>query len=222
MRCNAELKPLLDRDAIVVIDAGGLSAPMRGSVIDSYVPGGVAGQWAVRLLGFGPRLCPCREAGPARPAGGAAAGRRRVRLFRHGVGHVGAPTAFHVVSVIGNNGIGRSKSIRWRCLRLFGGRRAAAGHPLRRGGHALAAMASWCRRLPRSAPRCSVAFDAGCPLVVNALTDPTVVYRAAPIWPDRSGRKFTGRNSLARVRHWRPSVRPEGIGGLGLRGNGGR
>ena len=90
MRVYAELAPLLDRDAIVVIDAGDFGS-YAGRVIDSYRARRVAGQRTVRLPGLGARLRAGGQAGPARSTGRAAAGRRRVRVQRDGVGHAGSP-----------------------------------------------------------------------------------------------------------------------------------
>jgi len=76
MRVYAELAPLLDRDAIVVVDAGDFGS-YAGRVIDSYVPGCVARQRSVRMPRFGSRLRAGRQISPARPSGHLAARRRR-------------------------------------------------------------------------------------------------------------------------------------------------
>ena len=53
MRVYAELAPLLDRDAIVVIDAGDFGS-YAGRVIDSYVPGAWLDSGPFGCLGSGP------------------------------------------------------------------------------------------------------------------------------------------------------------------------
>ena len=53
MRVYAELKPLLDRDAIVVIDASDFGS-YAGRVIDSYVPGAWLDSGPFGCLGSGP------------------------------------------------------------------------------------------------------------------------------------------------------------------------
>ena len=53
MRVYAELAPMLDRDAIVVIDAGDFGS-YAGRVIDSYVPGAWLDSGPFGCLGSGP------------------------------------------------------------------------------------------------------------------------------------------------------------------------
>ena len=53
MRVYAELAPLLDRDAIVVIDAGDFGS-YAGRVIDSYLPGCWLDSGPFGCLGSGP------------------------------------------------------------------------------------------------------------------------------------------------------------------------
>ena len=93
MRVYAELKPLLDRDAIVV-DRRRRLRFLRGPGDRQLRAGRVAGQRAVRLPWLGPRLRAGRQAGPARPPGGAAAGRRRVRVLAAWSGTRWCATAF--------------------------------------------------------------------------------------------------------------------------------
>ena len=88
MRVYAELAPMLDRDAIVVIDGGDFGS-YAGRVIDSVSAGLLAGQRALRLPRFGTRICAGRQTRPTRPSGRPAARRRRLRVQRHGVGHPG-------------------------------------------------------------------------------------------------------------------------------------
>ena len=103
MRVYAELKPLLDRDAIVVIDAGDFGS-YAGRVIDSYVPGAWLDSGPFGCLGSGPGYAlAAKLARPDRQVvllqGDGAFGFSGMEwdtLVRHGV---------HVVSVIGNNGI---------------------------------------------------------------------------------------------------------------------
>ena len=124
----------------------------------------LAGQRAVRLPGIRARLCAGRQAGPARPAGGAVAGRRRVRLLRHGVGHAGSPWRACGFGDRQQRDLGAGEASDGDALRLLGGRRAATGHPLRRGGDAhSAATASWSPR-PRNCGRhCAGPSRRDCP-----------------------------------------------------------
>ncbi|MGV0801423.1 thiamine pyrophosphate-dependent enzyme, partial [Mycolicibacterium elephantis] len=103
MRVYAELKALLDRDAIVVIDAGDFGS-YAGRVIDSYVPGAWLDSGPFGCLGSGPGYAlAAKLARPDRQVvllqGDGAFGFSGMEwdtLVRHGV---------QVVSVIGNNGI---------------------------------------------------------------------------------------------------------------------
>ena len=103
MRVYAELSALLDRDAIVVIDAGDFGS-YAGRVIDSYVPGAWLDSGPFGCLGSGPGYAlAAKLARPDRQVvllqGDGAFGFSGMEwdtLVRHGV---------HVVSVIGNNGI---------------------------------------------------------------------------------------------------------------------
>ncbi len=156
MRVYAELKPLLDRDAIVVIDAGDFGS-YAGRVIDSYVPGAWLDSGPFGCLGSGPGYAlAAKLARPDRQVvllqGDGAFGFSGMEwdtLVRHGV---------HVVSVIGNNGIWALEKHPMELLvRLFGGGRAAAGHPLRRGGH----RARRARRAGVDARRASACAGAG-------------------------------------------------------------
>src|SRR6476619_164824 len=96
--------------------------------------GRVAGQRAVRLPWFGPRLCTGRQTCPARPAGRAGAGRWRIRLLRHGVGHVGAPRCSCRVGDRQQRDLGTGEASDGDAVRLLRGRRAAARYPIRPGG----------------------------------------------------------------------------------------
>ena len=103
MRVYAELAPLLDRDAIVVIDAGDFGS-YAGRVIDSYQPGCWLDSGPFGCLGSGPGYAlAAKLARPDRQVvllqGDGAFGFSGMEwdtLVRHNV---------PVVSVIGNNGI---------------------------------------------------------------------------------------------------------------------
>ena len=103
MRVYAELAPLLDRDAIVVVDAGDFGS-YAGRVIDSYVPGAWLDSGPFGCLGSGPGYAlAAKLARPDRQVvllqGDGAFGFSGMEwdtLARHDV---------PVVSVIGNNGI---------------------------------------------------------------------------------------------------------------------
>jgi acetolactate synthase-1/2/3 large subunit len=103
MRVFAELTPLLDRDAIVVIDAGDFGS-YAGRVIDSYTPGAWLDSGPFGCLGSGPGYAlAAKLARPYRQVvliqGDGAFGLSGMEwdpLVRHGV---------QVVSVIGTNGM---------------------------------------------------------------------------------------------------------------------
>src|SRR5271163_3930475 len=103
MRVYAELAPLLERDAIIVVDAGDFGS-YAGRVIDSYVPGAWLDSGPFGCLGSGPGYAlAAKLARPDRQVvllqGDGAFGFSGMEwdtLVRHSV---------PVVSVIGNNGI---------------------------------------------------------------------------------------------------------------------
>jgi acetolactate synthase-1/2/3 large subunit len=175
MRVYAELSALLDRDAIVVIDAGDFGS-YAGRVIDSYVPGAWLDSGPFGCLGSGPGYAlAAKLARPDRQVvllqGDGAFGFSGMEwdtLVRHGV---------QVVSVIGNNGIWALEKHPMEML--YGYSVAAELRPGTRydevvtalGGHGeLVSTPSELR------PALERAFSAGLPAVVNALTDPTVAY----------------------------------------------
>ncbi|MGO4446749.1 acetolactate synthase [Mycobacterium sp. 2YAF39] len=175
MRVYAEVSALLDRDAIVVIDAGDFGS-YAGRVIDSYVPGAWLDSGPFGCLGSGPGYAlAAKLARPDRQVvllqGDGAFGFSGMEwdtLVRHGV---------HVVSVIGNNGIWGLEKHPMEAL--YGYSVVAELRPGTRydevvtalGGHGeLAATPADLR------PALDRAFSAGLPAVVNALTDPTVAY----------------------------------------------
>ena len=164
-RCGvyAELAALLDRDAIVVIDAGDFGS-YAGRVIDSYVPGAWLDSGPFGCLGSGPGYAlAAKLARPDRQVvllqGDGAFGFSGMEwdtLVRHGV---------QVVSVIGNNGIwALEKHPMETPVRLLGGRRAAAGHPLRPGcGRARRARRAGVDAMRSSGPPSSARSPPGCP-----------------------------------------------------------
>ncbi len=175
MRVYAELLPLLDRDAIVVIDAGDFGS-YAGRVIDSYVPGAWLDSGPFGCLGSGPGYAlAAKLARPDRQVvllqGDGAFGFSGMEwdtLVRHGV---------HVVSVIGNNGIWALEKHPMEML--YGYSVVAELRPGTRydevvralGGHG--ELVSTPEELRPALRR---AFEAGLPAVVNTLTDPTVAY----------------------------------------------
>jgi thiamine pyrophosphate-dependent acetolactate synthase large subunit-like protein len=175
MRVYAELAPMLDRDAIVVIDAGDFGS-YAGRVIDSYLPGCWLDSGPFGCLGSGPGYAlAAKLARPDRQVvllqGDGAFGFSGMEwdtLVRHQV---------PVVSVIGNNGIWALEKHPMEALYGYsvvaelrpGTRydevaRALGGH-----GELVAAPAELRPALER-------AFASGLPSVVNVLTDPTVAY----------------------------------------------
>lgn len=175
MRVYAEVAPLLDRDAIVVIDAGDFGS-YAGRVIDSYQPGCWLDSGPFGCLGSGPGYAlAAKLAHPERQVvllqGDGAFGFSGMEwdtLVRHGV---------PVVSVVGNNGIWGLEKHPMEAL--YGYSVVAELRPGTRydevarvlGGHGelVAAPAELRPALER-------AFASGLPAVVNVLTDPSVAY----------------------------------------------
>ncbi len=175
MRVYAELMPLLDRDAIIVIDAGDFGS-YAGRVIDSYTPGAWLDSGPFGCLGSGPGYAlAAKLARPDRQVvllqGDGAFGFSGMEwdtLVRHGV---------HVVSVVGNNGIwGLEK----HPMEMVYGYSVVAD--LRPGTRydevvrALGGHGELVRSPAELQPALRRAFDSGLPAVVNALTDPAVAY----------------------------------------------
>jgi acetolactate synthase I/II/III large subunit len=175
MRVYAEVSALLDRDAIVVIDAGDFGS-YAGRVIDSYVPGAWLDSGPFGCLGSGPGYAlAAKLARPERQVvllqGDGAFGFSGMEwdtLVRHGV---------HVVSVIGNNGIwGLEKH---PMEMLYGYSVVAELRPGTRYDEVVTALGGHGELVTTPAdlqPALERAFSAGLPAVVNTLTDPTVAY----------------------------------------------
>jgi acetolactate synthase-1/2/3 large subunit len=175
MRVYAELLPLLDRDAIVVIDAGDFGS-YAGRVIDSYVPGTWLDSGPFGCLGSGPGYAlAAKLARPDRQVvlvqGDGAFGFSGMEwdtLVRHGV---------HVVSVIGNNGIWALEKHPMEML--YGYSVVADLRPGTRYDEVVRALGGHGELVSTPAelqPALRRAFDSGVPTVVNALTDPAVAY----------------------------------------------
>jgi acetolactate synthase-1/2/3 large subunit len=175
MRLYAELKPLLDRDAIVVIDAGDFGS-YAGRVIDSYVPGAWLDSGPFGCLGSGPGYAlAAKLARPDRQVvllqGDGAFGFSGMEwdtLVRHGV---------HVVSVIGNNGIWALEKHPMEML--YGYSVVAELLPGTLYDEVVKALGGHGELVSTPAevrPALERAFSSGLPAVVNALTDPTVAY----------------------------------------------
>jgi acetolactate synthase-1/2/3 large subunit len=175
MRVYAELAPMLDRDAIVVIDAGDFGS-YAGRVIDSYQPGCWLDSGPFGCLGSGPGYalaaklaCPDRQVVLLQGDGAFGfSGMEWDTLVRHNV---------PVVSVIGNNGIWGLEKHPMEAL--YGYSVVAELRPGTRydevaralGGHGeLVATPAELR------PALERAFASGLPAVVNVLTDPDVAY----------------------------------------------
>ncbi len=175
MRLYAELKPLLDRDAIVVIDAGDFGS-YAGRVIDSYVPGAWLDSGPFGCLGSGPGYAlAAKLARPDRQVvllqGDGAFGFSGMEwdtLVRHGV---------QVVSVIGNNGIWALEKHPMEML--YGYSVVAELRPGTRYDEVVTSLGGHGELVSTPAevrPALERAFSSGLPAVVNALTDPTVAY----------------------------------------------
>jgi acetolactate synthase I/II/III large subunit len=175
MRVYAELAPLLDRDAIVVIDAGDFGS-YAGRVIDSYLPGCWLDSGPFGCLGSGPGYAlAAKLARPDRQVvllqGDGAFGFSGMEwdtLVRHNV---------PVVSVIGNNGIWALEKHPMEAI--YGYSVVAELRPGTRydevvralGGHGELVSAPVELR-----PALERAFASGLPSVVNVLTDPRIAY----------------------------------------------
>lgn len=175
MRVYAELSTLLDRDAIVVVDAGDFGS-YAGRVIDSYVPGAWLDSGPFGCLGSGPGYAlAAKLARPDRQVvllqGDGAFGFSGMEwdtLVRHGI---------QVVSVIGNNGI-------WALEKhpmegIYGYSVVADLRPGTRYDQVVTALGGHGELVSTPAelrPALQRAFSSALPAVVNVLTDPTVAY----------------------------------------------
>ncbi|HET6731894.1 acetolactate synthase [Mycobacterium sp.] len=175
MRVYSELSALLDRDAIVVVDAGDFGS-YAGRVIDSYVPGAWLDSGPFGCLGSGPGYAlAAKLARPDRQVvllqGDGAFGFSGMEwdtLVRHGV---------HVVSVIGNNGIWALEKHPMEML--YGYSVVAELRPGTRYDEVVTALGGHGELVSAPAelrPALERAFSAGMPAVVNTLTDPAVAY----------------------------------------------
>jgi acetolactate synthase-1/2/3 large subunit len=175
MRVYAELAQLLDRDTIVVIDAGDFGS-YAGRVIDSYLPGCWLDSGPFGCLGSGPGYAlAAKLARPDRQVvllqGDGAFGFSGMEwdtLVRHGV---------PVVSVIGNNGIWGLEKHPMEAL--YGYSVVAELRPGTRYDEVVRALGGHGELVSTPAelrPALERAFSSGLPAVVNVLTDPTVAY----------------------------------------------
>lgn len=175
MRVYAELAPLLDRHAIVVVDAGDFGS-YAGRVIDSYVPGAWLDSGPFGCLGSGPGYAlAAKLARPDRQVvllqGDGAFGFSGMEwdtLVRHGV---------QVVSVIGNNGIWGLEKHPMEAL--YGYSVVAELRPGTRYDEVVRALGGHGELVSAPAelrPALERAFGSGLPAVVNVLTDPAVAY----------------------------------------------
>lgn len=175
MRVYAELAPLLDRDAIVVVDAGDFGS-YAGRVIDSHVPGAWLDSGPFGCLGSGPGYAlAAKLARPDRQVvllqGDGAFGFSGMEwdtLARHNV---------PVVSVIGNNGIWALEKHPMEAL--YGYSVVAELRPGTRYdevARALGAQGELVSTPAELRPALTRALGSGEPTVVNVLTDPAVVY----------------------------------------------
>src|ERR1700761_3296360 len=175
MRVYAELAPMLDRDAIVVVDAGDFGS-YAGRVIDSYVPGAWLDSGPFGCLGSGPGYAlAAKLARPDRQVvllqGDGAFGFSGMEwdtLARHDV---------PVVSVIGNNGIWALEKHPMEAL--YGYSVVAELRPGTRYDEVVRALGGHGELVTAPAelrPALERAFASGLPSVVNVLTDPTIAY----------------------------------------------
>ena len=175
MRVYAELAPLLDRDAIIVVDAGDFGS-YAGRVIDSYVPGAWLDSGPFGCLGSGPGYAlAAKLARPDRQVvllqGDGAFGFSGMEwdtLVRHNV---------PVVSVIGNNGIWALEKHPMEAL--YGYSVVAELRPETRYDEVVRALGGHGEMVSTPAelrPALKRALGSGQPAVVNVLTDPAVAY----------------------------------------------
>ncbi|TVS88953.1 acetolactate synthase [Mycobacterium helveticum] len=175
MRVYAELAPMLDRDAIVVIDAGDFGS-YAGRLIDSYLPGCWLDSGPFGCLGSGPGYAMAAKlARPDRQVvllqGDGAFGFSGMEwdtLVRHNV---------PVVSVVGNNGIWALEKHPMEAL--YGYSVAAELRPGTRYDEVARALGGHGELVSAPAelrPALDRAFASGLPAVVNVLTDPAVAY----------------------------------------------
>jgi acetolactate synthase I/II/III large subunit len=175
MRVYAELAPLLDRDAIIVVDAGDFGS-YAGRVIDSYVPGAWLDSGPFGCLGSGPGYAlAAKLARPDRQVillqGDGAFGFSGMEwdtLARHDV---------PVVSVIGNNGIWALEH--HPMTALYGYSVVAELRPGTRYDEVVRALGGYGELVSTPAelrPALTRALGSGLPAVVNVLTDPDVAY----------------------------------------------
>ncbi|OBF73966.1 hypothetical protein A5750_14055 [Mycobacterium sp. 852002-51613_SCH5001154] len=175
MRVYAELAPMLDRDAIVVIDAGDFGS-YAGRVIDSYQAGCWLDSGPFGCLGSGPGYAlAAKLARPDRQVvllqGDGAFGFSGMEwdtLVRHNV---------PVVSVIGNNGIWGLEKHPMEAL--YGYSVVAELRPGTRYDEVVRALGGHGELVSAPAelrPALERAFASGLPAVVNVLTDPNVAY----------------------------------------------
>jgi acetolactate synthase-1/2/3 large subunit len=175
MRVYAELAPMLDRDAIVVIDGGDFGS-YAGRMIDSYLPGCWLDSGPFGCLGSGPGYAlAAKLARPDRQVvllqGDGAFGFSGMEwdtLVRHNV---------PVVSVIGNNGIWALEKHPMEAL--YGYSVVAELRPGTRYDEVVRALGGHGELVSTPAelrPALERAFASGLPSVVNVLTDPSVVY----------------------------------------------
>lgn len=175
MRVYAEISAMLDRVAIVVVDAGDFGS-YAGRVIDSYVPGAWLDSGPFGCLGSGPGYAlAAKLARPDRQVvllqGDGAFGFSGMEwdtLVRHGI---------QVVSVIGNNGIWGLEKHPMEAI--YGYSVVADLRPGTRYDEVVTALGGHGELVSTPAelrPALERAFASALPAVVNVLTDPTVAY----------------------------------------------
>jgi acetolactate synthase-1/2/3 large subunit len=175
MRVYAELAPMLDRDAIVVIDGGDFGS-YAGRVIDSYLPGCWLDSGPFGCLGSGPGYAlAAKLARPDRQVvllqGDGAFGFSGMEwdtLVRHRV---------PVVSVVGNNGIWALEKHPMEAI--YGYSVVAELRPGTRYDEVVRALGGHGELVSTPAelrPALERAFASDLPAVVNVLTDPSVAY----------------------------------------------
>jgi acetolactate synthase I/II/III large subunit len=175
LRVYGELRPLLDRDAIVIGD-GGDFVSYAGRVIESYEPGCWMDPGPFGCLGGGPgQAIGAKLAHPERQVclllGDGAFGFSGMEfdtMARHGL---------PIVGVMGNNGIW---ALEHHPMKFLYGYSVAAElrpeTPYERMVEALGCDGYLVREPAELRPALEAAFSGGRPALINVLTDPEVVY----------------------------------------------
>ncbi|EUA42625.1 acetolactate synthase domain protein [Mycobacterium xenopi 4042] len=195
MRVYAELAPLLERDAVVVIDAGDFGS-YGGRVIDSYVPGAWLDSGPFGCLGSG-RVTRWPPSWPSRSVRWCCCKATVRSGFPGWSGTRWFVTVCRSSRWSATTASGRWKNTPWKpCTAIRWRPSCGPAHGMTRWHASWAATASWCRRPPSCVRLWNVRSAAGCPPSSTCSPIPRSPTLADRIWPDRwflvaSGRDCT-------------------------------